>query len=79
MCGTLSHGHLAGQLAGRMGAHAVGHHEQVPAAKPIVLVARHGDGKRILIVARRKPTSVKADWSSAPASVFSRIRPFRSY
>ena len=32
-------GHLAGQLAGGMRAHAIGHHEQVAAPLPVLLVA----------------------------------------
>ena len=43
-------GHLAGQLAGGMCAHAVGHHEQVAAAIPIDVVAGQVHGERVLVV-----------------------------
>ena len=43
-------GDLAGQLARRVGAHAVGHQEEVAALLKIGLIARQGDGIGILVI-----------------------------
>ena len=53
-------GQLAGQLAGRVGAHAVGHHQQVPALGECL--GRLGQQQRVRswFVVRRMPTSVRA-------------------
>ena len=45
----LSVASLAGQLAGRVGAHAVGHDEQMAAAAKLRLVLRQRDGERVLV------------------------------
>ncbi len=43
-------GQFAGQFAGGVGAHAVGHHKDVAALAPVALVARQGDANAVLIV-----------------------------
>ena len=43
-------GHFAGQLAGSMGAHPIGHHEQMAAPQPFVLFGSYDDDERILVV-----------------------------
>ena len=48
-------GHLASKLAGRMCAHAIGHHQQMSAAMPVDVVAGERHGKRVLIVTASEP------------------------
>jgi hypothetical protein len=47
--GNVLGGQLTGQLAGGVGAHAVGYQEQVPSASPLAVVHRQLHGQRVLI------------------------------
>jgi len=64
-------GHFAGQFARRVSPHAVGHHEDVAALAKVVLAPRQHHGVGILVVARRRPMSLKAatsrQWLQIPA------------
>ncbi len=53
-------GHLAGQLAGRVCPHAVGHHEQMSRPLPSLHVAGQHDGVGVLIC--RPPQADIADF-----------------